>query len=674
MLAALTLLASTRTLTLTIEPNKVLNTFRPDEALGAGIDGHEMGFLEETFRPRNVVAMQQVGLKPLTYRLRTELGIEAWHWNPIGTWSDPARQEGYFVGDPVPSARIERSYGYRLPRRGNTIDQANNDGYSRLDDGDFGTFWKSNPYLDQHFTGDPNDRFPQWVVVDLGHRERVDETHIFWARPFATRYRLEYWTGNDAINSPEDGDWRPLGPLVKGTAGETDTAFAPRSLRFFRISFLASSGTSLKPSNDIRDRLGVAIREIQIGRRRGKSFHDVMRNGTTRDSQTVVYTSSTDPWHRASDLDDKVEQPGFDAVLSSGLTNGLPLLVPVSVLYDNPETAENEVRWLRARRVTLRGIEMGEEPDGQYATPEHYAVLYERLAHRLHLVAKGVPLGGPCYQTAIPDVVAWPDASGNASWTSRFVRHLKHAGEPLGFFSFEWYPWDNTLADTYPQLKAGPAILAAFLRQQRDHGLPTNVPWMITEYGYSAFSGPPEVDLPGGILNADLVGTFLATGGDVAYLYGYEPNEVIEEEPGAWGNLMLLQADADGNAKWKLPTFWTAWMMTHVWTTAGHGLHRLVTCSVSPRDADIGAYALIRPDGKKTVLLVNRNPFHPITVDVKASSGSTFYSYGPGQFLWQAAGANGRPSRSLRPRIRVLRPSEPVVLPPSSINVLVLER
>src|SRR6185437_16994697 len=100
-------------------PNHPLNSFIPSENIGGAIDGHFKGDISKMLTPENVAAMKTVGLKPISYRLRTELAGEVWHWNPEGKWSDSVNQQGYWVSDSVSKNPIEISNGYRLPRRGN---------------------------------------------------------------------------------------------------------------------------------------------------------------------------------------------------------------------------------------------------------------------------------------------------------------------------------------------------------------------------------------------------------------------------------------------------------------------------------------------------------------------------------------------------------------------------
>src|SRR6476646_8896607 len=76
--------------------------FRPSEFLGAAFDGHPKGDMDRIFKKENINAMRSVGLKPLSYRLRTELAGEVWHWNPSGHWSDPLKHEGYWISDSIP--------------------------------------------------------------------------------------------------------------------------------------------------------------------------------------------------------------------------------------------------------------------------------------------------------------------------------------------------------------------------------------------------------------------------------------------------------------------------------------------------------------------------------------------------------------------------------------------
>ncbi|WCI08176.1 hypothetical protein PJ267_17205 [Arthrobacter sp. OVS8] len=168
--------------TIHIDLEKAVNEFPGTRALGAGVDGLEEGEIDKVWTPANVQAMKAAGFGPISYRLRTELGVKAWHWNPRGTWSDPAAGQGYWVSSDEPREDYGASQGYRLPRRGNTIDQAKNDGYSRLTDGDPTTFWKSNPYLDSHFTGEADDLNPQWIMAAFRHSFPIDTLRFDWGR------------------------------------------------------------------------------------------------------------------------------------------------------------------------------------------------------------------------------------------------------------------------------------------------------------------------------------------------------------------------------------------------------------------------------------------------------------------------------------------------------------
>ncbi|HEV7706152.1 MAG TPA: discoidin domain-containing protein, partial [Gemmatimonadaceae bacterium] len=474
--------------------------------MGAGVDGHGKGTLRDIYTAPNIAAMRSAGLSRLTYRLRTELGVEAWHWNPHGRWSDPTHSQGYWTSDSSSAERITLTHGYRLPRRGNTIDQADNTGFSRLDDGDTSTFWKSNPYLDPALDHEDSLPHPQWVIADLGAVVPVNAIRIGWANPFATDYRVQYWRGevvNDIDESPA-GRWVTFtyGDVHAGPGGDQhfSLADAPVSTRFVRLVLLASSHTASRGARDPRDSAGYAIREIWIGRGSGATFTDVLHHGASRQSQSTTYASSTDPWHRASDIDLDLEQAGFDRVARSGLANGLPMMIPVPVLFSTPEDGANELRFLLHRGYAFDRVELGEEPDGQYVTPEDYASLYLRWAHALRGIAPNAALGGPSFQSPESQtMMAWPEDSAGAPWMTRFLSVLKSRNrlDDFGFLSFEWYPFDDVCAPTAPQLASAPGRLAEALQRLHDQGVPRTLPLLIAEFGYSAFASRAEVDMEG---------------------------------------------------------------------------------------------------------------------------------------------------------------------------------
>src|SRR5207237_768414 len=129
-----------------------------------------------------------------TYRQNTELMVEAWHWNPSGTWSDPQHQQCYFVGNAEPTGEmIRHSWAAPLPHRG--FSRGDGNGWSRLTDGDLNSYWKSNPYLTKTFTGEDDSMHPQWVMIDLGSKIDVNAIRIAWAEPYAKKYSVQFWTG-----------------------------------------------------------------------------------------------------------------------------------------------------------------------------------------------------------------------------------------------------------------------------------------------------------------------------------------------------------------------------------------------------------------------------------------------------------------------------------------------
>jgi hypothetical protein len=687
------------TITVLFNPDQPANTFSPDRALGAGIDGHEKGEIDRIYQPANLRAMRSAGFKPLSYRLRTELGVEAWHWNPNGTWSDQQHTQGYWTSDSSAARPIQTCYGYFLPRRGSTTDQANNSGYSRLDDGDLATFWKSNPYLDQHYTGEDNALHPQWVLIDLGKEQPVNAIKIAWAMPYATNYFFEY--GGGKLAGPEAaylrGEraqmWRafPAGAVHQANSGDalTRLSASPIAVRFVRITMTHSSGAPPPNSSDVRDGLGYAIRELYLGTvDDAGNFHDLIRHARDHDRQTVIHVSSTDPWHRAIDKDERTEQPGLDRVFSSGLTNGLPMLTAVPLLYDTPENTAALIRYLQSRQFSVEQIEMGEEPEGQYITPEDYAALYAQWADAIHKIASGLQLGGPCF--AALDATPQPDLNqqSSRSWMKRFLDAMAIHGhtEDFKFFSFEWYPFDEACAASEPQLAAAPGMLATAIHEMGLSGLSRQIPWLMTEYGYSAFAAEAEVDLAGALLNAEIVGQFLTLGGSAAYLYGYEPNELISELPCTWGNNMLFLRDKNGRARSPLATYHAARLLTQVWAQSTDLPHRVYPAA-SDIQNELGqplvtAYAVHRPDGLWALLLINKDPQRTWSVRAQFRNSKTqaltplqgpaeLFQYSSAQYVWRANRTHGHPVRNLPPGRKTFADGAGEFrLPPYSLSVV----
>jgi hypothetical protein len=651
--------AAAQTIQVDITPGHATNHFVPNQTLGAGVDRIPVAAIDKDLEPASLEKVFAAGWQPVSYRQNTELAVEAWHWNPKGTWSDSSGK-GYFTGSAIPGEPIRYSFGYGLPHRGFTRnDGTDNTGFSRMTDGDERTYWKSNPYLTQRFTGESDALHPQWVVMDLSQIQLVDSIRIAWAAPYATRYVVQYWTGDDPIKAPTRGVWQIFahGDVTASKGGTETLRLSPTPLpvRYLRIWMTESSNTcDSHGSSDPRNCAGYAISELYVGTTTADgAFHDVVRH-TADQEQTTTYCSSVDPWHEPSDEGSTAQaQVGFDLFFTSGVTRGLPAMVPIAMLYDTPDNAAAEIAYLKARNYPISYVEMGEEPDGQFDLPEDYGALYLQFATALHLVDPTLKLGGPSFTGENKDIEVWPDANGKVSWLGRFLDYLKAHGRmnDLAFFSFEHYPYDPCRIP-WGSLYDEPDLVSHIMQTWRADGLPANVPMFITESNLSSAASETYMDLFAGLWLADYIGSFLNAGGNGVYYFHYLPlfmEHGCNDSPGTFG---MFTVGPGYQIEQPLSQFFASQMINLEWVQPGSGVHKMFSAKSDVDDgaghALITAYALKRPDGQWSLMIVNRDQHNAHSVKIvfadesgKGASGFTgpveIAEFGRNQYQWHAA-------------------------------------
>ena len=669
--------------------------FDPDQALGSSMDILSHDVVEKIYTEPMVKQCLSAGWGPITYRQNTELSVAAWHWNPSGTWSDAANQRGYFTGSAELKEPIRHSYGYPLPHRGTTRNGGAERGYSRMTDGNPDAYWKSNPYLASRFTGQPDSDHPQWVVIDLGSHEPVSHLRIDWADPYARSYEVQYWMGEHPMDRPTSGVWTafPSGIVTKGKGGTEMLQLAPAAIpvRFLRILMTESSNTAdsrpsaLHDPKDPRSAAGYGIRELYVGTLTDPGeFVDLVQHRPDQ-NQTATHCSSIDPWHSESDLDNRGDQTGFDLFFSSGITNNLPAMIPIALLYGTPEDAAAQMAYLKKRGYPISYVEMGEEPDGQNMLPEDYAELYLQFATAMHRVDPGLKLGGPVFEGVNEDILVWPDAQGRTSWLGRFLDYLKTRGRlsDLAFMSFEHYPFapcEIVWSDLYRE----PELISHILEVWRDDGLPANLPMMNTESNVTYGNAQQMVDIFSALWLADSVGAFLTAGGAAYY------HSPIQPEPlssgcrgfGTYGNYV---ADSNLNIKTFTAQYHASRLINLEWVKHRAGVHKLYPSSCDLKDAAghtlITAYAVTRPDGEWSLMLVNKDQSnaHEVRIEFektdalhKSFSGPvSMVTFGSEQYMWKSEARNGHPDPNDPPVTKTLASGTPsVTLPKASVTVL----
>ena len=670
-------------------PSHQINSFDPDYALGSSLDVLSRRDIDRVHTPHIVQESISAGWGPITYRNNSELRMAAWHWNPNGSWSDAAHQSGYFTGSTELKTPIRYILSYALPHRGFATSG------DRPVQGPDLLYWKSNPYLTSKFTGESDVLHPQWVIVDLQSDKQINAARIQWASPFAKTYQVEYWVGTNALDfdGGPKGEWKVFhSGKIENAQGRTQIlklADTPISSRYVRIMMSESSNTCDEHDpSDIRNCVGYAVQQIELGSSDASGKFASAPKGSG-ERATTYSASSIDPWHSAEDVRDggDYQHTGFDLFFTSGMTNNLPAMIPVTLLYGTPEDAAGQIAYIEKRGYPISFIEMGEEPDGKHTMPEDYAALYIQWADAIHKVDPKLKLGGPVFEGVNKDITLWPDSKGRISWMGRFVVYLKdhnHLSD-LAFVSFEHYPFEPCTV-TWKDLYREPQLMKGILQIWRDDGVPQDVPLMVTENHLSWQLTGPMTTIFAALWLADNVGSFFEGGGAAFYHSPIQPQRMNNTCLG-WSSWSNFVSDENYEIRGYTSPYYAARMINLEWVQHRSGVHQMFPSSTDIKDPDgnllVTTYAVHRPDGNWSLMLVNRDENNSHTVRVSfenakekrhsfLSGNISWMSFGSDQYVWINDGPNSHPDPNLPPAAAIIaaNPQTIFTLPKASITVI----
>ncbi len=671
-------------------PAHILNSFDPDRSLGSSVDVLSHSGIDQVYTPHILQESLSAGWGPITYRNNTELRMAAWHWTENGTWSDPEHKSGYFTGSTELKEPTRYILAYALPHRGFSTSGDRPIGTPNL------TYWKSNPYLTSKFTHESDTLHPQWVIVDLRSPQPVSAVQIAWAAPFAVTYQIEYWDGKYALDFDRGpaGSWKifPNGSLKNAKGGTVTLKLSdvPVTTQYVRVLMTESSNTcDLHGSGDIRNCVGYAIQEIHAGSVDATgTFTDVAKDATGK-NQPEYCSSSIDPWHSQSDVNATggYQHTGFDLFFTSGITNNLPAMIPVTMLYGTPDDAAAQIAYIEKRNYPIAYIEMGEEPDGKHAMPEDYGALYVQWADAIHEIDPKLKLGGPIFEGVNEDIRVWPDAQGRTSWMGRFVDYLKTHGhlKDLAFVSFEHYPFEPCDI-TWKTLYSEPQLMTHILQVWRDDGVPKDVPLIVTESHLAAALTGPMSTMFAGLWLADNIGSFFEGGGAAFYHSPIQP-QGLQNSCLGWASWSNFVAPHEYDITGYTSLYYAAHMINLEWAQHHSGTHQMFPSSVGIQDSEgnalVTSYAVLRPDGNWAVMMVNRDEStsHSVRVTFENSANKRhgffagpvdIVTFGSEQYVWISDGTNSHADPDHPPVGTTVEGDSKTIftLPKASITVL----
>ena len=266
----------------------------------------------------------------------------------------------------------------------------------------------------------------------------------------------------------------------------------------------------------------------------------------------------------------------------------------------------------------------------------------------------------------------------------RFVDYLKSHGRlaDLSFVSFEHYPFEPCTI-TWKTLYTEPQLMKHILQVWRDDGVPPNVPLMVTENHLAAELTGPMTTIFAALWLADNVGSFFEGGGAAFYHSPIQP-QGIQNSCLGWASWSNFVSNEHYDIKGYTSPYFAAHMINREWVQHRAGVHSMYKSSADIKDSEgnalVTSYAVHRPDGNWSLMLVNRDETNPHTVrvvfdDSKNKNASftgpvTLVTFGSEQYVWINDGLNSHADpdnppvgttcrRVPEPRLLFLKPRSP---------------
>jgi hypothetical protein len=174
----------------------------------------------------------------------------------------------------------------------------------------------------------------------------------------------------------------------------------------------------------------------------------------------------------------------------------------------------------------------------------------------------------------------------------------------------------------------------------------------ITESNLAAGDDQSFVDIFAALWWADYVGSFLQAGGNAVYYFHYIPlGQSLGCHGTSPGTFGMFTVDENYQVKQPNSQFFAGQMINLEWVQPGDGLHRIFPSSGDLQDGAgndlVTSYAVLRPDGQWSVMLVNKDQENAHSVrlvfrDQKSAkdayfAGSTnLATFGSEQYRWHS--------------------------------------